>query len=303
MSRDAAPETMYPEFGLSVLPSGIGADSAQDNDALADTVRYFPFSNDENCEPYVEVSDRVGTLEYRKAKTHVALLVGEASLACALSKDLLPEETIVVVDVMPRMAVHMKRYVAALQGEAELGMWHQRMSLTPYERRMLDDQITYWNDHSMPHPLDSPGHYAAAHRAAVSKEILVINSSIADETAMRRLGKGLREGHARVTMANISNVLELDCNYDPTTKKYVPGRDEIVNTIGVLPFTPNAPILTSESRRRGDGAVGGAQFMVPAKPIAYGIHALERASQRVLEQRRGGIEPRTSFWERLKQAW
>ncbi len=207
----------------------------------------FPFANDELATPYQQILPRTATSEYQEAKHRVAVIVGEGALLAALP--LIPEETIILLDVNPDMTSFMRNYVRAIINSGNMNDWFSDLAAsldddvsdvtTVYSRIKgditLSDQAMQWRDIGLKHPLVNDEAYQLSKSLAQKKAIIPWRADLASVDDMTYLGECLRFYGATVTMLNLTNAV-----------LHLRGRNEYhLPQIQKLPITDHAPILTT----------------------------------------------------------
>jgi hypothetical protein len=200
----------------------------------------YPIANDACTAGHFErMKSRTQTLEYQVAENRVAVVVGESALAANIVH--IPEETIIVIDT-PDMCAYMEHYVDGLRNAPDPDAWIQE--LKPYApddlTHDIQGQVIHWTFNKRPTPFADQAAFIAAQRAAHQKAIIAWSLDITNAQHMQSLGDALRARNASVTMVNATNVLQYVEDFiDPAA---------CADALAPLPFTPNAPILTSSLR-------------------------------------------------------
>lgn len=207
----------------------------------------FPFSNDAVASYLSQLTARTQTKDYRTATNRVAVLVGESSLASALPY--MPEETIVLLDISAPMCRYMNEYVTVLRTATCLEDWQERMQCGHpelYYSQELQRQIAHWGSEGQPHSFASPAAFAVAQYHARNKAIITWQADIFSKQKMAKLGDSLREASAHVTFMNLTNVIDA-CRPNGTPAGVHATLQACVAQLGQLPFTKDAPLITTSS--------------------------------------------------------
>lgn len=242
----------------------------------------FSFSNDESAAYYQQTSVRRDTSEFLTSSNRTALLVGEASLAAALGGNLIPEDTIILVDTSQVHNAFMVRYIHALRSCKTPGEWQRYMGLAaqlePYDAdgslasaaynkldRLLS-QAEEWRAAGIAHALQDPEAYNQAQQRAKDKAIVVWNADLASSNNMQAMGHVLKQQNATITFANMTNVLSTDQRFLHAS--------QLAENLAELPFSPTAPILTSSRDRLSSPNDFIDDYIVQATGPFFGLENL-----------------------------
>jgi hypothetical protein len=215
----------------------------------------FPFSNDNMRTSFVDALSRKDTETYQAVENPVAVLVGESALAANIQ--LIPEQTIVLIDKNHSTSLYLDRYVQALREEPDAASWMQRMlggfasDLSAFTfRDCLARQIRHFRDYDRVHPFGDTTQdaiaYSNAQEKAREKTIVSWAGNIASPDDMEYLGETLREHNGTVTLLNLTNVIPYCAERPHLEHSYLQSR-RYAEVLRTLPTTADMPILTTSS--------------------------------------------------------
>lgn len=241
------PEPLAPSAGLDTLRSEAPASHEGPFDA---SEVWFPFSNDESARYFEQTAARTLTPEYRVATNRVALLVGESGLAANIEN--IPEDTILMVDESLDMCLFMDQYYEALKTAATPEEWLEAMGFQDpavisdedverFMNYLLRQQVEFLNGDKA-HPAHDQEAFLRAQSIARKKTFITWHADFTNEDDMQRLGDALRLNDAHITFANFTNAIPYSDVFNHAS--------EYAEVLESLPFTPNAPILTTARKRK-----------------------------------------------------
>lgn len=222
----------------------------------------FPMSNDESARYLIQTAARVNTADYQAATNRVALVVGESALAAALPH--IPEDTILLADVSPKMCAFMGHYVAALREAPDASQWHEQVlerlgakddsTTSKFFRtrfaHYINLQVAQWNGINQAHPLGRAAHIAPRQNYETSSELArkkaiipwLINLKDLGEVAI--LSKALKKHSAHITMLNVTNLVGYHITHSDGVDAKLDPEDSAL-CLDPLPISEAAPILAT----------------------------------------------------------
>ncbi|MBL8122355.1 hypothetical protein JNM87_06435 [Candidatus Saccharibacteria bacterium] len=216
----------------------------------------YAFSNDELASYYAALKLRKVSPDFMLASNRVAVLIGESALAAALGEEMLPEETIIMLDVNKMHSAYMQHYIEALRTRSSPLEWrntvlgeHEQANDQPNASAatLLESQIREWRASGYTHALTNQEAYMRAQSEARKKTIITWSGDVTNRDHMTLLGNALKGRDAYITFLNLSNVMPTNDTLHTAAAFALPLEN--------LPLTPSTPILTSSLRQKEDDSI------------------------------------------------
>lgn len=229
----------------------------------------FPFSNDNMRTSFIDALNRKDTETYQAVENPVAILVGESALAANIQ--LIPEQTIVLIDKNHSTSLYMDRYAQALREEPDAASWMLRMlgsfasdSGAYIFSDHLARQMRHFRDCDKAHPFGNTIQdkiaYGNAQEKAREKTIVSWPADIAGPDDMNYLGETLREHDGTVTLLNLTNVIPYCAERPHLGHSYLQSR-RYAEVLRALPTTPDMPILTTSNYSHNTDSAATAHML------------------------------------------